>query len=467
METVVQEETIEAAPARVDIKKIEEVGFFLQESNFEPNETQERLVNRLSLRASDITDVYLLSYIDEPSSVDDPRTIGMKLQEEARYHESRQDYERSKLFYDVADYSRELAVRHILASTRAMLYEYKRWVSKDGDSEDLLESFQDLVDKAESGMQPGEILEGVDVGKTIIFLRDQFKTHNVNWSKVCEATIDLKHSVDESKDVFSHRDLLVKMTLLHQQMHAGGGGALELMLRPGQKDLGNELLLRFNSDDPRLTDVSMFDFGSKRAKILFQTDRRQRKPFAILNPERISEEEIQILLAKSLLGDPALSQRIDRASKSMRHYLLFSTVLFNVFGGDLNPQDELMDRAKNYLRSAVEVNSIDPSSILENYLKKDNSMDVLDVAQGPTFFASLKSKIQEEIIHKADSTLSSDDSEARIKALTFLEVSGVLDNENIDSKLRSRLVNQLKTAKPKAPEDTREYYFFVRLLEGK
>ena len=241
------------------------------------------------------------------------------------------------------------------------------------------------------------------------------------------------------------------------------------MLEPGQKQLGNELLLRFNSEDTRLTNVSMFEFGSIKAKKLFQKDRRQREPFTLLNPEVISEEETQILLSESLLKDSALSQRIDRASKSLQHYPLFGTVLFNIFGGDLNPQDEQMDMARHYLQSSIDTKSVNPSIILDHYLKDggEKSLDVFYIAQNPNFLSSLSSETQNNILQRVITTLSKENSDDRIKALMFIEISGVLNNNGYGQNLRNELLTTIGESQVKAEPDSKEYYLYERLLVEK
>ena len=59
--------------------------------------------------------------------------------------------------------------------------------------------------------------------------------------------------------------------------------------------------------------------------------------------------------------------------------MLVGTVLFNIFGGDFNPQDDLMKMAHNYLQSAIDSKSVDPSVILDRYLKngKEESLKVV------------------------------------------------------------------------------------------
>lgn len=456
-------------PMSVDTKKLDEIGYFLQDNNTKPNEEQEKITSQLCIKASDIADVYLLSHIDEPSGADDPKTTNMSTLDEIKYHTGKLDDDRSVLFADTADYSRSLAMKHVLAATRAMLYEYKRWTSKDTGYEELIPSFTKMINMAEKGQGVSAIMQEVDIANTLNILKTQFKNHHNEWSAVCEATTNLYQEIAKTQDSLSHRGLLVNMTFLHQATHAGGGGVLELMLEPGQKQLGNELLLRFNSEDTRLTNISMFEFGSIKAKKLFQKDRRQREPFTLLNPEVISEEETQILLSESLLKDSALSQRIDRASKSLQHYPLFGTVLFNIFGGDLNPQDEQMDMARHYLQSSIDTKSVNPSIILDHYLKDggEKSLDVFYIAQNPNFLSSLSSETQNNILQRVITTLSKENSDDRIKALMFIEISGVLNNNGYGQNLRNELLTTIGESQVKAEPDSKEYYLYERLLVEK
>jgi len=89
-------------PMSVDTKKLDEIGYFLQDNNTKPNEEQEKITSQLCIKASDIADVYLLSHIDEPSGADDPKTTNMSTLDEIKYHAGKLDDDRSVLFADTA-----------------------------------------------------------------------------------------------------------------------------------------------------------------------------------------------------------------------------------------------------------------------------------------------------------------------------------------------------------------------------
>jgi len=456
--------TVEVKRPSIDVGYL---GLQLQSSDSKPSENLSKLSDRLSIRCSDVADMYLLSFVDESHHIDDPKTKGMNGKEEIQYYFTKTppDYERAKLLYETYDLAKEIATKHVLSATRAMLYEYKVYVPKEAVEDELTRHFSKILQEADSGNNPRDILSNLNVDDVLGKLEKAFEGHDVNWVKVCQSTRNLHNTLKSTSETLSFRELTTAMTLLHQRIHAGGGGVLELMLYPSEKYLGNGLLLRFRSESPKLTELSMFRYGSQEAKKLFQTDRRQRHPFAQQIPEPVDEEEEQILLAGSLLNNSVFLARADRVATSLSEYPLFKTILNNVFGGQLNPEDSLLLLAKDYLTAAVEKKTINPSTIVHTLIEKQLYKDVFRLAGSSSFSTGLSPEVKAEITSTAMTSLTNTSLEVREDVLLFIERSDILFDEQIPKANRSDLVEAVKKLLSTSPIKSYEYIVAKRIVE--
>jgi len=66
--------TVEVKRPSIDVGYL---GLQLQSSDSKPSENLSKLSDRLSIRCSDVADMYLLSFVDESHHIDDPKTKGM------------------------------------------------------------------------------------------------------------------------------------------------------------------------------------------------------------------------------------------------------------------------------------------------------------------------------------------------------------------------------------------------------
>lgn len=446
-----------------------QIGYDLQNGDRRPEGRLERIAEKLCIMPSDIADVYVFGAVDNPSWVDDPQTKDMSGIEEIRYYRSQipPNEERATLIYETYESVNGLALAHTVSAVRSMLYEYLRWTNKGEEETYLTEKLTQLIALADRGRPIKEILDEIDPPGIFTGLQHAFERHHTDWEKILEATINLYQRMETSGKDFSYRKILLRLTLLHQTIHAGGGGFLEHMLMPGKKDLGNELLLRFWAEDTKLTDFSVATYGSRRAIKLLQKDRLQRPPFSIFSPEKVSSEEEQILLAKNLLREHVLLGRIDRVAQSMQRYPIFNTIYHNIFGGILRPEDYLMEMAKNYLEAAVETNSIDPAVIVKRLAKNSDTLTSgLEVVQNPAFFASLAPETQEAVAKGIIRTLEEDDtsSKERRRILQFIELSEILDSERINHSQEEGIMQGVRKIAAAIEENDISYSIAHRIL---
>ncbi|PIZ57782.1 hypothetical protein COY20_04680, partial [Candidatus Shapirobacteria bacterium CG_4_10_14_0_2_um_filter_40_12] len=94
-------------------------------------------------------------------------------------------------------------------------------------------------------------------------------------------------------------------------------------------------------------------------------------------------------------------------------------------------------------------------------------LDVFYIAQNPNFLSSLSSETQNNILQRVITTLSKENSDDRIKALMFIEISGVLNNNGYGQNLRNELLTTIGESQVKAEPDSKEYYLYERLLVEK
>lgn len=369
------------------------ISYLLQYSNkVPPSPETQKAAYILCLTPSDIVDVYIYSQIHPyspipaKSSPHHPRNL-IKEEEIA-------------FFYEVKGNIIDLTLKHILAATRAIIYEYLRWTPKDNlhittHAKKMLHQLINLTLQPQGNktkeepitLQIIKTLGPSTIRNLLTQIKEIFTESNPAWVGITQQTLELLNALDTLlitpkgqtpylNQVNSHL-LLTHLTLLHSEFHNNGLG-IETMLLPSYKHLSYILLISLNAVDKSLTFHTLTHYGSKKAKKLWFKG-RYRLHITKDRPRTISSQKKEILFYSELLKDPVSYEDdtlIRTISKIQAEFPLLSFIcqMFDLKYESTPPHSlihPLASFTRKLLEAVKEANTTEPISLI-SYLISHN-----------------------------------------------------------------------------------------------